>query len=168
MAWQDPNFIGLIVIHHSAQRTPMNKDWRSINRSHLVRFKLGLGYHMVMERDGTVMWGRRIQRVGAHAPPNQDRFGICGIGWNEADHMNLSDDAIEAGWKTSWEWPEKMWDALIQIQLPYLVQIMPAALICGHNQTKPTLCPGFDVSGALLERGWQWPEKLLAGQIHRG
>lgn len=164
MAWQDPRMMELIVLHHSAQSVPMHKDWLSIRRLHIPRFKR-IGYHRILERDGTMMDGARIQRVGAHAPPNARRFGIVGIGWNEAVAPHaLSREAIKAGWEPEWAWTERMWDDLIQVHLPYFIQIMPNALICGHYQTKPTLCPGFDVETELMDRGWQWPERLLAGR----
>lgn len=168
MAWQDPGAIKLIVLHHSAQSVPMYKDWLSVRRIHLRKWHR-LGYQKVIERDGTAMDGCQIQRVGIHAPPNRDRFGVCLIGWNEeaAPHA-LSRDAIKAHWQPEWAWTERQWDALIQVHLPYYVQIMPRALICGHSQTKATLCPGVNVADALLERGWPWPEKLLAGQLHKG
>jgi hypothetical protein len=167
MAWQDLRDTNLIVIHHSAQAIPMNKDWFSIRRLHLARFVHGSGYPRIMERDGTMYDGRKAQRVGAHAPPNRNRFGICLIGWNEEHHPGaMSREAIKAGWKPEWAWTEKQWDALVQVHLPYFIQIFPKALICGHRQTKSTLCPGVDIPNALLERGWQWPEKLLHAKIY--
>ena len=165
MAWQDLRDTKLIVIHHSAQTVPMTKDWFSIRRLHLARFVHGSGYPRIMERDGTMFDGRKAQRVGAHAPPNRNRFGICGIGWNEALVPALSREAVKAGWEPHWAWTEEMFEKLIQVHLPYYCLIFPNALICGHNQTKATLCPGFSVPDVLLERGWKQPERLLYGHL---
>jgi hypothetical protein len=147
----------------------MRKDWHSIARAHAARFKLGIGYPRVIERDGFPMDGRKMQRVGAHAPPNRNRFGICVIGWNEphrgkgAPSGRLSAEAERAGWKPNWAWSERQWKALLELHLPYYIKLFPKALICGHNQTKATLCPGFDVPNELMRRGWRWPERLLLG-----
>jgi hypothetical protein len=169
VAWQDPRETEYIVLHHSAQSVPMQKDWHSIRRLHLPRFQLGIGYPRIMERDGAMMDGRKIQMVGAHAPPNRNRFGLCGIGWNEGLYPeSISAEAAGAGWKPNWAWSERQWQALIELHLPYLIQAMPGALICGHNQLCATLCPGFDVPAVLMERGWQWPERLFVGHIQKG
>lgn len=164
MTKHDPRTIELIVIHHSAS----NPDWtwKTIHAMHILKFKMFSGYHRTLERDGMLMDGRRIQFRGAHAPPNANRIGICGIGWNEETYPQaLSRDAIKAGWKPGWAWTDQMFDKLIRVHLPYYCQLFPNAMICGHQQTKPTLCPGFDVETVLMERGWRWPERLLHGTV---
>jgi hypothetical protein len=165
MAWQDLRDTEYIVIHHSAQVFPMAKDWLSIRALHRLRFQNGIGYARIIERDGTMVDGRKAQMVGAHAPPNRNRFGICLIGWNEALVPALSRDAVKAGWQPEWAWTEKQWDALIQVHLPYLIEVYPKALICGHNQTKATLCPGVDLPRELMIRGWPYPERLLHSRL---
>jgi hypothetical protein len=155
----DPRAIELIVVHHSATRP--DATWRTIRRMHLGRFKLGIGYHRILERDGTTMDGRRIQVRGAHAPPNSNRFGLCVLGWNEAAVPALSRDAVKANWEPHWAWTETQWNTLIHRDLPYFCDLFPNAMICGHNQTKATLCPGVDLPSVLMQRGWLEPERLL-------
>jgi hypothetical protein len=112
-----------------------------------------MGYHRLMERDGFVMDGRRIQYRGAHAPPNKNRFGIVVMGWNNhPDHPE-------------WGWTDKQWNHLIFSELPYWARRFPNASICGHNQTKATLCPGLTLRTELLDRGWDKPERLLEGRL---
>ena len=45
---------------------------------------LSLGYHFVIERDGTVKAGREVSKIGSHTPGfNMDSIGICLVGGRE-------------------------------------------------------------------------------------
>ena len=143
----DPRDIRLIVVHHTA--SPRSTTWRDIQRWHWKRFKMHSGYHRIIESDGFVMDGQRIQKRGAHAPPNSGRFGIVVVGDNTVPGR---------GWNAT------QWDSLIR-ELHYWCDRLPNADICGHNQTKPTECPGLDIGKALLERGWDRPHRLMRGMF---
>jgi hypothetical protein len=143
--------IDLIVVHHTASAPSWT--WKQIHAMHLLKFKLFSGYHRIVERDGFVMDGRRIQFRGAHAPPNKNRLGIVCVGWNGHPKHN------------AWAWTEKQWQALIY-ELTYWGDRLPNAFICGHNQTKATLCPGVNLRLELIDRGYPEPDRLLEGRIY--
>lgn len=42
---------------------------------------LSLGYHYIIERDGTVKPGREVSKIGSHTPGfNMDSIGVCLVG----------------------------------------------------------------------------------------
>ena len=60
--------ITLIVIHCSAVRPDQTSSAAQIDTWHRQRgFKLGIGYHYVIRRDGTIEPGRPEWMIGAHA-----------------------------------------------------------------------------------------------------
>ena len=145
----DPRSIDLLVVHHSAS-DPSTTTWHNIQAWHASRFK-GIGYHRVIEADGAVMDGRRIQRKGAHSPPNANKLGVCVVGWNgNEDHPE-------------WAWNRGQWESLVH-ELHYWCRRFPKALVCGHNQTRATLCPGLSLPGKLIEHGFTYRERLVIGQ----
>ncbi len=129
-----------IVVHHSAS-DPRTTDWKSVRRWHIARFKLGIGYHRILEYDGACFDGRRVQVRGAHAPPNAGRIGILAMGWNGNEKH------------PEWKWSEAQWASLF-VELRYQLERHPLALICGHNDTKATLCPGLELGKELKHRGF--------------
>lgn len=150
MKKHDAREIGLIVVHHTASN-PFRTDWKSVRRWHQARFKLGIGYHRLIEHDGFVMDGRRIQRRGAHSPPNAGTLGIVVLGWNgNLDHPN-------------WAWSRAQWDSLFS-ELLYWCDRLPLALICGHNQRSATLCPGFSLPPELRKRGFPKMDRVVTGR----
>lgn len=159
----DARLIDWIVLHHSASSGSWT--WRSIQDSHMRRWKIRSGYHRIVERDGFVMDGRRIQQIGYHAPPNAGRLGIVAIGWNESWAPAISSEARKAGWSPQWSWTDAQWDSLLHLELPYWLKRFPEAMILGHNQTRATLCPGFDVHRELGRRGFSHMERVLEGPV---
>lgn len=83
-----PEDIDAIMIHCSA--TPEGKDVRAadIDRMHKARGFKCIGYHFVIDLDGTVEVGRPLTMDGAHCekpgfsgrPYNKHSIGICIIG----------------------------------------------------------------------------------------
>lgn len=70
-----------IVIHCSATRPSQNIDAAEIARWHRMRGFVGIGYHYVIKRDGTVERGRPEDTVGAHVSGhNHNSIGICLVG----------------------------------------------------------------------------------------
>ncbi len=149
-AGHDARTVRLIVVHHSAS-DPFVTRVGTIQAWHAARFKFGIGYHRVIERDGFVMDGRTIQRSGAHAPPNANRLGICAVGWNGNENH------------TSWAWTRTQWRSLVN-ELHYWCARLPTAMVCGHNQTKATLCPGLDLEARLLEYGFEHRDRIVSGR----
>ncbi|AIZ78774.1 N-acetylmuramoyl-L-alanine amidase [Actinobacillus equuli] len=109
-----------------------------------------LGYHFVIDTDGTVETGRQVGEIGAHVQGhNSNSLGICLVGGIRADGKNHG------------EYTEKQWHALHRL-LCELEANHPRAKICGHRDLSPDAnhngkvdkwewlkdCPCFDV--------WEW------------
>ena len=109
-----------------------------------------IGYHFVIDVDGSVETGRQVGEIGAHVKGhNQNSVGICLVG------------GITASGKNHGEYTEAQWRALHRL-LRELEAKYPSARICGHRDLSPDLngdgtitpnewikdCPCFDV--------WSW------------
>ena len=73
--------INNIIIHCSA--TAEGRDFRAddIKRMHLQRGYRDIGYHYVVDLDGTIEKGRPIEEIGAHCKGyNKHSIGVCYIG----------------------------------------------------------------------------------------
>lgn len=169
------NPISKIVIHCSA--TPNGKSLRTatetaaqvIDRWHKERgFKRAdaavrrfnrrlkhIGYHAVIDVDGTIEYGREVGEIGAHVKGhNTGSLGICLVG-----------GIGEGKEKNHGRYTEAQWHALIQV-LTTLAPQCSQAEIYGHRDLSPDLngdgtitpnewlktCPNFDVQ-EWLERG---------------
>ena len=71
--------ITLIVIHCSAVRPDQTSSAAQIDTWHRQRgFKLGIGYHYVVRRNGEIEPGRPESMVGAHVRNyNAHSIGVC-------------------------------------------------------------------------------------------
>lgn len=109
-----------------------------------------IGYHFVIDTDGTVESGRKAGEIGAHVKGhNLHSVGICLVGGITKDKRNHG------------EYTEKQWKALHRL-LRELEAKYPEAKICGHRDLSPDVngdgtispnewlktCPCFDV--------WSW------------
>ncbi|NYA48022.1 N-acetylmuramoyl-L-alanine amidase [Haemophilus haemolyticus] len=109
-----------------------------------------IGYHFVIDTDGTVETGRKEGETGAHVKGhNLNSLGICLVGGITKDKRNHG------------EYTEAQWKALHRL-LRELEAKYPSARICGHRDLSPDLngdgtitphewikdCPCFDV--------WSW------------
>ena len=73
--------INYIIIHCSATKAGQDFHASDIDRWHKERGWDGIGYHQVVDLDGTVEPGRPESKVGAHCKGhNADSIGICYIG----------------------------------------------------------------------------------------
>lgn len=76
-----------IIVHCSATQPNWAHDksaeWKvqEIRRWHLARKWSDIGYHYIVDRDGTIAKGRPLERTGAHTlGHNTGTIGICLIG----------------------------------------------------------------------------------------
>lgn len=145
-----------IVIHCSATRN--GKSLKTNNQSaaqvidgwHKDRGYSRIGYHFVIDTDGTVETGRKVGEIGAHVKGNnRNSVGICLVG------------GITEKGKNHGEYTEAQWHALHNL-LHQLESQHPKAKIYGHRDLSPDLngdgsitpnewvkaCPCFDV--------WEW------------
>ena len=123
--------ITLIVVHCSAVKPDQSSSAAQIDSWHRQRgFHLGIGYHYVIRRDGTIEPGRPEWMVGAHClNHNAHSIGICYEGG--LDIRGQPDDTRTAGQK-----------ATMRRLLEELHQRYPRALIVGHHDLDPKKdCP---------------------------
>lgn len=139
--------ITLIAIHCSATPNGRPHTAEDIHRWHLDRGWDGIGYHYVIELDGTRRTGRPEYWTGAHAGGhNRGSIGICLIG---TDWFTLEQQAALA-------------DLLDDLRQRY-----PDAIIRGHRDLSPDrnndgritadewtkTCPGFDARDWCKKNG---------------
>lgn len=120
--------INRIVVHHSATPMDARVDAAVIDGWHRERGWSGIGYHLVIQRNGMIEHGRPIDQVGAHAKGhNVGSVGICLIG-----------NGVEYAF-TAWQYEA------LRHALHTLLGLFPGCEICGHRDLAATQCPGFDV-----------------------
>ena len=123
--------ITLIVIHCSAVRPDQTSSAAQIDTWHRQRgFHLGIGYHYVVRRNGSVEQGRPEYMVGAHClHHNAHSIGVCYEGG--LDIRGQPADTRTPAQKV----------AMRQL-LEDLHQRYPRAVIIGHHDLDPTKdCP---------------------------
>jgi N-acetylmuramoyl-L-alanine amidase len=124
--------INLIVVHHTA--TDRDASVEAIRRFHVEERGWGnIGYHYVVEEDGSVQVGRHESMVGAHAAgQNANSLGVAVVGDNTVPDQKWNDAQREA----------------LRDLLGDLLRRYPASRVCGHRDLEgaATLCPGTTVS----------------------
>lgn len=124
--------INKIIIHCSA--TPEGRDVsaETIDQWHKARGWSEIGYHYVISLDGTIEYGRDIQKTGAHVKGhNKGSIGICYIGGCDSD-MNAKDTRT----------PEQKESLLLLIKT--LKKMHLGAEVFGHRDFSTKECPSFD------------------------
>ena len=123
--------ITLIVIHCSAVKPDQTSSAAQIDTWHRQQgWKLGIGYHYVIRRNGVVEFGRPEYMVGAHCQGhNSHSIGVCYEG-------GLDIRGKPADTRT----PEQK--AAIRALLEELHSRYPRAMIVGHHTLNPLKdCP---------------------------
>lgn len=73
--------IDTIAIHCTATREGRDYSVETIRRWHKRRGFIDIGYHYVIHLDGTVSFGRSIDKIGAHVKrKNTGKIGIVYVG----------------------------------------------------------------------------------------
>ena len=124
--------INKIIVHCSA--TPEGRDvsTEEIRSWHLDRGWSDIGYHFVIELDGTICDGRPIEIAGAHAQGhNKDSIGICYVGGVDED-MRPKDTRTP-------EQVASLLDLIIDLRSTY--GKLP---VHGHREFADKACPSFD------------------------
>lgn len=101
-----------------------------------------IGYHYLIDRDGTVVQGRPVARAGAHARGhNKTSIGISLFGGHGSTRNDNFSDNFTAE-------QESALRALIQeLEAKY-----PIHKVIGHNEVSAKACPGFQVGPWLKQR----------------
>lgn len=129
--------VNKIIVHCSD--TPEGRDDRAadIKRWHTAKPPKGngwsdIGYHYVIDLDGTVEPGRPVDTVGAHCSGhNADSVGVCYVGGRGTDGLPKDTRTV----------PQKF---ALRTLLKYLLQKYPGAQIYGHRDFANKPCPCFD------------------------
>lgn len=133
-----------IVVHCSASPVSVGETAEMIDIYHRSLGWDSIGYHFVIELDGTVVVGRPEDTVGAHVfGHNEDTLGICYVGGrNENNTANV--DTLNEEQALS-----------LEILLFSLSMDWPLATIRGHRDYPNVAkdCPCFDVREWCLARG---------------
>lgn len=124
-----------ITIHCSDTPEGVYFDTEDIDSWHKERGWDGCGYHYVILLDGTIQFGRMVNKRGAHVGgKNLHNIGICYIGGKSAD-LTESKDTRTQEQKDSLFW-----------LLQYLRRCFPVAEIKGHRDWPGVQkeCPSYD------------------------
>lgn len=133
------------IIIHCAD-TPEGRDDRAadIKRWHTAKPPKGngwsdIGYHYVIDLDGTIEPGRPVETAGAHCTGhNADSIGVCYVGGCD-EQMQPKDTRTEAQ-KTA-----------LTLLLKFLVAKYPGVTIYGHRDFAQKACPSFDAKTEYAE-----------------
>ena len=122
-----------IIIHCAATKPSMKVDASVIDRWHRERGWLKIGYHYVINRDGSIESGRDMEAIGAHAKGhNANSIGVCLVG-------GLSEDGEPEDNFTDIQWKS------LGLVVDGLKAEYPEAEVIGHNSISNKSCPCFDV-----------------------
>jgi len=130
--------IDLLVVHCADTYASMDIGRNEIDTWHRERGWIGIGYHYVIRRDGTIEKGRPDQTAGAHVEGhNYNSLGICmvgGKGANNAPADNFTPEQYEG----------------LKELISKLLAVYPEAKVVGHNDLNPhKACPCFSVKDWL-------------------
>lgn len=96
-----------------------------------------IGYHYLIDRDGTVTEGRPVERAGAHASGhNQHSVGISLWGGHGGDQ----DDKFEDNFTPEQDRALRRLIAQLRMEYPAIKTVR------GHNEVSAKMCPCFQVS----------------------
>lgn len=132
--------INEIILHCSATAEGKNYHASDIDKWHKAKGWKGIGYHYVIDLDGTVEPGRPLNEIGAHTTGhNANSIGICYIGGCAKDGRTPKDTRT----------PEQK---LAMYQLLYdLLNTYPKATVHGHYEFANKACPSFKIEDLQRE-----------------
>ena len=127
--------INKVILHCSA--TPEGKDYsvKTIRGWHVVGNGWSdIGYHYVIQLDGTISQGRPINKSGAHTKgENKNSIGVCYIGGLDKDKSPK--DTMNAEQNTAFR----------MLVLSVRTLFGKDITIHGHNEFSNKACPSFIV-----------------------
>lgn len=152
--------INKIIIHCSATPEGRNNTIEDIRAWHTNK-ETGngwndIGYHYVIELDGAVKAGRKLETVGAHTSGfNEDSIGICYIGGMDKDNKKPKDTRTDAQ------------KASLKRLVLELLEQFPNAKVYGHHDFNPgKACPSFNVHEEVWGRDGRMPLDQDAVNTH--
>lgn len=132
-----------IIVHCTATRANWREDQstalkvKEVRRWHVEDNKWSdIGYHYLIDRDGTIAEGRPVERAGAHARGhNAHSIGISLFGGHGGDQ----DDKFEEHFTPQQDRALRKLLAQLQMEYPAIKTIR------GHNAVSAKMCPCFQV-----------------------
>ena len=144
-----------VFVHCSATRpewlagSPLSEKIKEFTRWHRARGFGTIGYHHVIDRDGTVGKGRDEHMPGAHvANHNTGSIGICLVG----GHGSSENDEFLDHYT-----PEQ--ETALRALIEDIKTRAAITKVRGHNEVAAKACPGFNVKRWL---GKKTPRPTLA------
>ena len=127
----------MIILHCSATREGQDVKAKTIKQWHKDRGFDDIGYHYVIDLDGTIEKGRDEELVGAHCKGhNATSIGICYVGGCDKN-MKPKDTRT----------PEQRRSMLSLVRKLVNKYKIPVTQIWAHHDfDKHKACPSFDVS----------------------
>lgn len=127
--------INEIIVHCTATAEGKNFKAADIDRGHKAKGWNGIGYHHVVDLDGTVEPGRPESEVGAHClKHNKNSIGVVYVGGLASDGKTPKDTRT----------PQQK--ATLVKLLTELKHRYPDATIHGHRDFAAKACPSFDAT----------------------
>lgn len=139
-----------IIVHCTATKVewmagkPTSAKVREIDRWHkeAPNFWSGIGYHDVIDRDGTVAEGRALTKTGAHVRGhNAGTIGVSLVG----GHGSSENDKFSDNFTPQQDAALRTYIKDRQSQYPTISKIS------GHNEYAAKACPGFNVQKWLMQ-----------------
>lgn len=128
-----------IILHCSETIEGKNFKAVDIDRWHKENGWKGIGYHYVVDLDGTVEVGRTEAEIGSHCKEhNKNSIGVCYIGG--LDKKGKFKDTRTEAQMASLE------SLLLELKRRY-----PGATLHGHNEFSDKACPCFSVETDRLK-----------------
>lgn len=125
-----------IILHCSATPGSRKVSTDTIRRWHKKRGFRDIGYHWVVELDGSVHKGREEDEMGAHCYGHNDSIGICYVGGTD-DNLEPKDTLNEAQ------------EHAIKNLVSEIRERHGDLPLRGHNEFASKACPSFDVQKRL-------------------
>jgi N-acetylmuramoyl-L-alanine amidase len=124
--------INKIIIHCSATPEGRKTSAEEIKNWHLERGFSDIGYHYIVHLDGSISYGRNIEKIGAHSRgQNKMSIGVCYIG-------GLDECLDPKDTRT----PQQKESLLILLKT--LKKLHSKAVIYGHRDFSEKACPSFN------------------------
>ena len=124
--------INKIIIHCSATPESRKTSAEEIKSWHLERGFSDIGYHYIVHLDGSISYGRNIDKIGAHSRgQNKMSIGVCYIG-------GLDECLDPKDTRT----PQQKESLLILLKT--LKKLHSKAVIYGHRDFSEKACPSFN------------------------